>query len=85
MAYIGCALFGLMFLVMMSQANGSFAERMGQSAAWLHGWAPYSYILIALFLAVPGLVMFIIHSWPKHKEPEDPMAKYRHGHDVIED
>jgi len=58
---------------------------MSQTLAWLHAWAPVSYLLIALVLAAPIASLKIMHSWPKHVEPEDPMARYRHADDVMED
>jgi len=85
MAYLGCILFALMFMVMSSQANGSLAARMSQTWAWLHGWAPFSYLIILIILAAPAVVMKIINSWPKHEEPVNPMAKYKNAADVVED
>jgi NADH:ubiquinone oxidoreductase subunit 6 (subunit J) len=84
-AYIGCILFGLMFVVMMSQSTGAFGARMAQTMAWMHAWAPISYLLLLIVLAAPIASFKIMHSWPKHVEPENPMAKYRRGDDVMED
>ena len=77
MAYIGCILFGLFFLVMSSQQNGSLQARIEGTALWLHAWAPFSYVIIALVLISPVIMMKIMNSWPKREEPVDPMAKYR--------
>jgi hypothetical protein len=77
MAYIGCILFGLLFLVMTAQSNGSLAARIDQTFAWIHGWAPFSYIIIVIVIVAPFACMRVIQSWPKRPEPEDPMAKYR--------
>jgi hypothetical protein len=85
MAYLGCALFGLLFFVMAGMSNGSIGARMDQTFAWLHAWAPFSYLLILLVLAAPIVSVKMIASWPKHVEPENPMAKYRNGDDVIDD
>ena len=85
MAFLGCILFGLIFVLMSAQNNGTLGERMNQTFTWIHAWAPFSYILIALILIAPIVSMKIIASWPKHVEPEDPMRKYRHGEDVVED
>jgi hypothetical protein len=85
MAYLGCILFALMFFVMVGQSNGSMSQRMDQTFAWIHAWAPLSYLLILIVLIAPVVSMKLIHSWPKHVEPEDPMAKYRHSDDVVED
>ena len=79
--YIGCVLFGLIFVLMSAQSTGALGTRMDQTLAWLHAWAPFSFIL----LAAPVASFIIMHSWPKHEEPEDPMARYRHGDDAVED
>jgi hypothetical protein len=85
MAYLGCILFALMFVVMQSQANGSLAARMSQTFAWLHDWAPFSYLIILIIVAAPAVAVKIINSWPKREEPENPMAKYKNATDVVED
>jgi hypothetical protein len=77
MAFLGCALFGLFFLYMTSQQNGTLQERMTGTMDWLHKWAPYSYLIIAIVLLSPLAMVKIMNSWPKRAEPEDPMAKYR--------
>ena len=84
-AYLGCLLFGLIFLVISAKATGALGERVNQTLAWLHAWAPFSYVLILIVLAAPVVSFKIMHSWPKHVEPEDPMARYRHGNDAPED
>ena len=77
MAYIGCALFGLIFLVMTAEANGSLQARVAHTVSWIHGWAPFSYLLILILVLSPAISMQIVARWPKYVEPEDPMAKYR--------
>ena len=86
MAYIGVILFALMFYVITSNTSGSMGQRMDETFAWLHAWAPFSYLLILIVLVAPVVSMKIVMSWPKQQEPEDPMAKYRHNtDDVMED
>ena len=86
MAYIGCILFGLMFMVMTAQSNGTLQQRMDHTFSWLHSWAPFSYLLILIVLVSPVVMMKVMNSWPKREEPEDPMAKYRHSAaDVVDD
>jgi nucleoside recognition membrane protein YjiH len=77
MAYLGCILFGLFFLYMTSQQNGSLQARIDGTMQWLHAWAPFSYLIILLVLVSPVVMMKIMNSWPKREEPEDQMAKYR--------
>jgi len=85
LAYIGCALFGLIFLLMTAHANGAMGSRVSAMLDWLHGWAPFSYLILGMLLLAPIACIKVMHSWPKRKEPEDPMAKYRHATDVMED
>ncbi|MGA3017974.1 MAG: hypothetical protein ABSF62_12710 [Bryobacteraceae bacterium] len=87
MAYLGCILFGLIFIVMTAKSTGTLGARVDQTLVWVHAWAPFSYVLLLILLAAPVASLKIMHSWPKHVEPEDPMARYRHGDgsDVLED
>jgi hypothetical protein len=85
MAYLGCILFGLMFMVMTAQSNGTLQERMDHTFAWIHGWAPFSYIIIALILVSPVIMLKVMNSWPKREEPVNPMRKYKDATDVVED
>lgn len=84
-AYLGCILFGLIFLLMSAKSSGALGARVDRSLDWLHSWAPFSYILLLIVLVAPILSLKIMNSWPKHKEAEDPMARYRHPDDVIDD
>jgi hypothetical protein len=77
MAYVGCILFGLFFLVMSAQQTGTLQARIEGTVTWLHAWAPFSYIIILIVLICPVVMMKLMSSWPERKEPEDPMAKYR--------
>jgi hypothetical protein len=87
MAYIGCILFGLMFMVMTAQSTGSLQARVEHTLTWLHAWAPFSYLIILLVIAAPFVSVKIMNSWPKQVEPESPMAKYRReaGDGTVED
>ncbi len=85
MAYIGCILFGLMFVVMTAQSNGTLQQRMDHTFAWIHGWAPFSYLIILLVLVSPLIMLKVMNSWPKRVEPENPMKKYREANDVVEE
>jgi hypothetical protein len=77
MAYVGCILFGLFFLVMTTQQNGTLQARIDGTFTWLHAWAPFSYLIILIVIASPIIMMRIMASWPEHKEPDDPMRKLR--------
>ena len=85
MGYVGCVLFGLIFILMTAVSNGTLSARVEHTIAWIHAWAPFSYLLMVVLLAAPAVSLKIMNSWPKHVEPEDPMARYRHADDVVED
>ena len=70
---------------MTSSATGALGARVNATLAWMHAWAPFSYILLLIMLVAPIVSLKLIQSWPKYVEPEDPMARYRHGEDVLED
>ena len=53
MAYLGCILFGLFFLVMTAQQNGTLQARIDGTFNWLHAWAPFSYLIILIVIASP--------------------------------
>jgi hypothetical protein len=85
-AYLGCALFGLIFLLLSAKSGGILATRTGQTVDWMRERAPYSYLILVVLVLAALACIHIMYSWPKHKEPEDPMARYRHAaDDVMED
>jgi hypothetical protein len=84
-SYLGCVLFGLIFFILSAKSGGKLGTKMQDTIEWIHAWAPYSYIILAILLAAPLVSMHIMHSWPERKEPEDPMARYRNADDVVED
>jgi hypothetical protein len=64
-------------VLMTAVSNGTLSARLEQTLGWIHGWAPFSYIIILIIIAAPFVSIKIMNSWPKRVEPEDPMAKYR--------
>ncbi len=83
--YIGIALFGLIFFVLTANQKGAIGDKMSATMQWIQAWAPYSYILLLVLLLAPLVSIQIVRCWPEHKEPEDPMRRYRTGEDVVED
>jgi len=83
--YIGCVLFGLSFLVISAKSSGALGAKMDTTVQWIQNCAPYSYVILLILLVAPLVSMQLMRSWPMHVEPEDPMARYRHGDDVVED
>ena len=84
-SYIGCLLFGLVFVGLNVQAGGAVAVKLNSTVEWMHAWAPFSYILLAIVLVSPMISLHLMASWPRHIEPESPMARFRRGDDVMED
>ena len=52
MAYLGCVLFGLIFVVMSAKSNGALGTKMADTMAWMQGWAPFSYLLLLVLLEI---------------------------------
>jgi hypothetical protein len=75
--YIGCALFALFFWILTAQTTGTLQQRMMQTFRWIHGWAPFSYLIILVIFASGVISIKTMLTWPEYVEPEDPMAKYR--------
>jgi len=61
MAYIGCLLFGLVFVVMSAKSTGALGAKVDQTLVWLHAWAPFSYLLLVIILAAPVASFKIMH------------------------
>jgi len=70
-------LFTVAMLMLLPATNAVLTGRLGTFGAWLGAWAPFSYLIVALVLAAPVAAIQMMLSWPKHVEPENPMAKYR--------
>ena len=77
MLYFGACLFALMFILITPASRAMLVAAVTSTAEWSAKWAPVSYILLAILLAAPVVAIVLIRTWPKHVEPENPMAKYR--------
>jgi len=77
MMFLAAALFVLIFVLLMPQCQAFFHSSAEGAAAFMTAWAPFSYIVMGLLLIGPMAAMYLMHTWPKHVEPENPMAKYR--------
>lgn len=75
--FLGAFLFMLVFILLAPQPR-AFLEKLSVSVgASMTAWAPFSYLLLMVLIAALLAGFWIIQSWPKHVEPESPMAKYR--------
>jgi hypothetical protein len=82
--YLGCALFGLFFLVMTGKTGG-LHTRLTQTLSWFHDWAPFSYFVILIMLVAVGVSLKLMSARPEEKEPEDFIIEYRHEGSDTED
>jgi cell division protein FtsW (lipid II flippase) len=77
MMYLGAILF-LLFFVMIAPQSRTFVLGLATAAgAFIADWAPFSYVLVLILVAVPFVVMYMVHTAPQRVDPENPMAKYR--------
>ena len=77
------AVFLVFFLMITPKFRAVLDVWLGDGQKWLTAWAPLSYMIVAAAIAAPFAVMFLMASWPKPVEPENPLARYKHE-DVIE-
>jgi hypothetical protein len=77
MAYLGCILFGMVFLFLSPKTRGMVTARFGVSTEWIQGSAPFSYIIIAILLLAPLAGVVVLKTAPKIVEPDNPLAKLK--------
>ena len=77
MMFAGAILFILIFVLLMPQAQAFLHGSAESATSFLHAWAPFSYVLLVILLIGPLAAGYLMHSWPKHEVPENPMTKYR--------
>ena len=77
MMYLGAILFVLIFILLAPQTRAFLEGTVMGLIAFMTAWAPFSYILLLILLGCLFAGVYIVHSWPAHVEPENPMAKYR--------
>ena len=81
---LGAFIFLLFFLLIAPKTRAFITGMLGQSGDWISNWAPFSYIILGI-LAVAGFFsLYLMTHWPKTEEPENPLARYKHGEDVVE-
>ena len=77
MTFIGAGLFVLIFLLLTPQCQAFFHATALSATTFISSWAPLSYFFLGFLLLGPMAAMYLLHTWPRHVEPENPMAKYR--------
>ena len=75
--FLGAALF-LLVMVMIAPQSRLFLEAcLANAEDLINAWAPVSYFLVLLLLVAAFGSIYLLKSWPKSQEPENPMARYR--------
>jgi hypothetical protein len=75
--FLGTILFTIVVLLVAPQSRLFITTCLASAGSFIDNWAPLSYVLmIMLVMATFGFV-YVLKSWPKTEEPENPMAKYR--------
>uniref|UniRef100_Q029F5 Uncharacterized protein n=1 Tax=Solibacter usitatus (strain Ellin6076) TaxID=234267 RepID=Q029F5_SOLUE len=83
--FLGAILFMLIFVLLAPQSRAFLGNLMVNFAAFLTAWAPFSYLLVLVLISALFAGFWLIQTWPKYVEPENPMAKYRRDSPVEED
>jgi hypothetical protein len=78
LAYIAIILFGLIFVLATPQSRDFVGGVLGDAGKFMQEWAPFSYLLLLLLFAAFAVGIYMVRSVPDRKEPENPMAKFRH-------
>ncbi|HEY1337245.1 MAG TPA: hypothetical protein VGF59_07030 [Bryobacteraceae bacterium] len=85
MAFIGAALFALIFILLKSSVRHTIFASLASGADWVVSAAPYSFIVVILVLVAPIASFILMKRWPEVQEPENPLARYKNADDVIYD
>ena len=85
MAMLGLGLFVVMFLMITPKSRGMLSGAVSGAGDWIVKYAPLSYLVVAVLVLVPLIGAIVVMRWPEPPKPEDPLAKYRGGEDVLED
>jgi hypothetical protein len=75
--YLGAFLFLLFFVMLAPQSRAYLGALAAGVSTFMTVWAPFSYMLLMIIFGTICAGMYMIHSWPKRVDPENPMAKYR--------
>lgn len=77
MMILGLCLFCLVFILLTPSSRAMLAASAQGLGDWMVSWAPFSFILLAILIAMPIVALVLMKTWPERVEPENPMAKYR--------
>jgi hypothetical protein len=71
--------FLIIFVFMIPKIRDPLLQRLGGAGDWIVKYAPYSFIVLAVFLAATIAALVLMIKWPGVVEPENPLAKYKKG------
>jgi cell division protein FtsW (lipid II flippase) len=83
--FLGAILFVLVFVMIAPQSRAFLLGTATSAGVFLTAWAPFSYVLVVILVAVPVVVMYMVQTAPQRVDPENPMAKYRKETPIDED
>jgi hypothetical protein len=75
--FLGATLFALLFIMIAPASRAFVIGCFSGAATWITGWAPFSFVIIAIVVGAGLYSIHLVRTWPVHVEPENPMAKYR--------
>ena len=85
MMILGVVLFFVISVLIAPQSRAFLAAQVVGASAFMSAWAPFSYVLVLLLMGALLAGIYVIQSWPKSVELENPMAKYRREAAVKDD
>lgn len=83
--FLGAGLFVLIMILIAPASRVFLVACLTSALAWMHSWAPFSFVLLAILAVSPFAAIYLIKTWPVHVEPENPMSKYRREAPAAED
>ena len=81
---LGPIIFLVFFLLIAPKTRAMISGMLGNSGDWITHYAPFSYVVLALLVVAGFVSMNLMVKWPKTPEPDNPLARYKNGEDVIE-
>jgi hypothetical protein len=75
--FLGTGLFLVVMLLVAPQSRLFLETCLASGGGFIHAYAPFSYVLILLPPVAMIGSMFVLRTWPKTPDPENPMAKYK--------
>ena len=75
--YLGAFLFLTTFILLAPQPRAYLTGIAAGLTGFMSAWAPFSYLIVMIMLAAMCAGIYVIQSWPKRVDAENPMTKYR--------